>query len=53
MMPAPNQFLPRADAILRARRAFWRGVTVGVLVGMAVSASILFSAALYAAWGGM
>jgi len=53
MMSAPNLFLTRTDSILRARRAFWLGVVLGVFAGMAISAAILFSAAFFVAWGGM
>lgn len=48
-MNAPNVFLLRTDAITRSRRAFYRGLLLGVWLGIAISAAVLFGGAFYAA----
>lgn len=52
-MTHPTAFITRPDAILRARRAFWRGLALGVLTGMGLSAVGLFAGAWFAAGGWM
>lgn len=48
-MTRPTAFLTRSDAILRARRAFWRGVFAGWLT----LGAVLVGGAWFAAGGWM
>lgn len=51
MTAAPTAFLARTDATTRARRSFWRGLMAGVLIGIVVSAFVLFASAAFVAAG--